>query len=79
MVNSVTPMPTPPMARAKMAMPTLGVLVRAAVDGERTLLICLLFKKWNWKWDGTPRQWGRNPDSEANPGRAGPIPWDGKC
>src|SRR5687768_17046406 len=44
MVNSVTPMPTPPIARARIAMAILGEEVLFAVGDCRTLLMCLLFE-----------------------------------
>ncbi|BCW54116.1 hypothetical protein StoSoilB19_14900 [Arthrobacter sp. StoSoilB19] len=74
MVNSVTPMPTPPMARAKIAMPMLGVVLRVAVDGERTLLIFLLLETWDSQGTDATAVGQDGPDSVANPGWAGPIP-----
>ncbi|BCW18806.1 hypothetical protein NtRootA9_15140 [Arthrobacter sp. NtRootA9] len=49
MVNSVTPMPTPPMASARMARPRLRDVKGAAVDVVVALLICLLP---GWTADG---------------------------
>ena len=44
MVNSVTPIPTPPMARAMIAIAIFGVVVLVAVGDCMTLLMCLLFE-----------------------------------
>lgn len=45
MVNSVTPMPTPPMAKAKIAMPIREEeVVPVAVEDSRTVLMCLLIE-----------------------------------
>lgn len=75
MVNSVTPIPTPPIARAKMAIPRLVDLAGAAVDGEITLLICLLLVKGGSGTGTDATAVGRDgPDSLANPWQAGAIP-----
>ncbi|GAC1377019.1 MAG: hypothetical protein NVS2B15_10360 [Pseudarthrobacter sp.] len=45
MVNSVTPIPTPPIAKAKMAAPMLGVFTVDVVGVRVVLLMCLLFNE----------------------------------
>lgn len=51
MVNSVTPIPTPPIANAKIAAPTCGALALDVGEVWTTLLMCLLFKV-DAGWEG---------------------------